>query len=79
MELRLPAVLPTDKLCIQAAVKTCNAFDVSKAKIVRMRDTLHLGEIMISEALLEEAKAQADIEILGSAEPMEFDAAENLI
>ena len=77
--LRLPAVLPTDKLCIQAAVKTCNAFDVSKAKIVRMRDTLHLGEIMISEALLEEAKAQADIEILGSAEPMEFDAAENLI
>ena len=44
-----------------------------------MRDTLHLGEIMISEALLEEAKAQADIEILGSAEPMEFDAAENLI
>jgi hypothetical protein len=38
--------------------------------MVRIKDTLHLGEIEISEAMLPEAKALENIEIL--SEPYEL-------
>jgi len=77
--LRLPAVMGSDKQAMQAALKTCNAFDRTKARVVRIRDTLHLGEIMISEALLSEARNLDHVTILGSAADWCFDEKENLM
>ncbi|HWR45102.1 lactate racemase domain-containing protein [Sporomusa sp.] len=76
---RLPMVMADDREALLAAVKTCNARDMSKVKLVRIKDTLHLGEILISEALLEEAQANPDIEICGDPTEMQFDDAGNLI
>lgn len=67
---KIATTLANQKLTIQAAVKTCNILDYTACRLVRIRDTLHLGEIEISETLLEEAKRHPDIEIL--SEPYEL-------
>ena len=76
---RMPMMLADDREALLVAVKTCNARDMSKVKLVRIKDTLHIGEIIISEALLPEAEANLDIEICGELMEMEFDEAGNLL
>ncbi len=65
--------LADDRDAIKAAVKTCNILDYSTCKLARIRDTLHLGSIEISEALLEEAKNNPRIEIVEGPYEWEFD------
>ena len=62
--------LENDRDAIKAAIKTSNILDYTTVKMIRIRDTLHLGEIEISETLLDEARNNARIEILG--EPYEW-------
>ncbi|WP_020619148.1 DUF362 domain-containing protein [Paenibacillus daejeonensis] len=62
--------LANDRDAIKAAVKTCNILDYTTCKLIRIRDTLHLGEIEISETLLEEAKQHPQIEVI--SEPYEW-------
>lgn len=76
---RMPMMLADDREAIMAAIKTCNIADLSQVKLVRIQDTLHIGEIVISEALLAEAQANPDIEICGELMEMEFDEAGNLV
>lgn len=76
---RMPMMLADDREALLVAVKTCNARDMSKVKLVRIKDTLHIGEIIISEALLPEAEANPNIEICGELMEMEFDEAGNLL
>lgn len=76
---RMPMMLADDREALLVAVKTCNARDMSKIKLVRIKDTLHLEEIIISEALLPEAEANPDIEICGELKEMEFDKDGNLL
>ena len=75
---KIPTTLPNDRLAIKAAVKTRNILDLTKVRLVRIKDTLHLGEIEISEALLEEARSHPDVEVLTEPAPMAFDAHGNL-
>jgi hypothetical protein len=75
---RIPATLDTDREAIQAAVKTCGAADRSRVRLVRIRNTLHLGEMWISEALVGEARAGRDVAVVGEPEPMRFDGAGRL-
>jgi hypothetical protein len=70
---RLPLLMDSDKLAIQAALKTCLVIDQSKAKVARIANTLHITEMLISEAMLKEAKEHSGIEILGDAQPWVFD------
>jgi Lactate racemase N-terminal domain len=70
---KIATTLANDRLAIQAAVKTCNILDFSTCRLVRIRDTLHLGEIEISVHLLEEALNHPDIEILTEPCELEFD------
>jgi hypothetical protein len=70
--------LDNDMLAIQAAVKTCNILDYTECKLVRIRDTLHVGEIEISVNLLNEAIAHPDIEVLTQPYELVFDAEGNI-
>lgn len=70
---RIPATLDTEREAIQAAVKTCGAADRSRVRLVRVRNTLHLGDLFVSEALLEEARANPAITVRGEPQPMRFD------
>ena len=76
---KIPIVMESDQEALKAAVKTCNALDNTKARIVRIKDTLHLEEIYISEAQLEEARANTSIELLSEAFEFSFDENGNLI
>lgn len=74
----IPTTLDSEFDAIKAAVKTSNALDISQVRVVRIKNTLHLGEIMISESLLAEARSHSGITILSDPFPFTFDAAGNL-
>jgi hypothetical protein len=75
---KMATVLENDLYAIKAAVKTCNILDYTACRMVRIRDTLHLGEIEISEAMKEEALRHPDIEILSEPYDLVFDEKGNL-
>lgn len=75
---KIPMVLDNHKLAIQAAIKTAIGADKENIRMIRIRDTLHISEIQISEALLKEAEENPLIEIIGSLEALDFDEKGNL-
>ncbi|MEK3722034.1 MULTISPECIES: lactate racemase domain-containing protein [unclassified Paenibacillus] len=76
---KISTTLDNDFYAIKAAVKTCNILDYTKCRLIRIQDTLHLGEIEISVNLLEDAKKHADIEILSEPYDLQFDSEGNLV
>jgi hypothetical protein len=74
----IPAALDCDLDAIRAGIKTSNALDQSKIRLIRIQNTLHLGEILISESLRDEAIASPNITILSEPFALEFDADGNL-
>jgi Lactate racemase N-terminal domain len=70
---KVPIIMESDRDAILAAIKTCCARDINRARVVRIKDTLHLGEIYISESLLEDARNQTDVKIIGQPEEFKFD------
>jgi len=71
---KLATTLESDELAIKAAVKTCNVLDFTTCRLVRIRDTLHLGEIEISVPMLEEAQSHPGIEIVSEPYEWTFDS-----
>ncbi|NHN28509.1 lactate racemase domain-containing protein [Paenibacillus agricola] len=76
---KISTTLDNEFYAIKAAVKTCNILDYTKCRLVRIQDTLHLGEIEISVNLLEEARKHTDIEILSEPYDLQFDSEGNLV
>lgn len=74
----IPTTLDCDRDAIRAAVKTSNALDLSQIRLVRIKNTLQLNEIMISTALLPEAQALPNVTILSEPFVMQFDEQGNL-
>lgn len=70
---KLPMVMPNDRMAVQASLQLCRLADSSKAKIVRIENTMQLGELWISEALAEEALASGMV-LLSESQEMAFDA-----
>ncbi|MEA4954242.1 MAG: lactate racemase domain-containing protein [Pseudoflavonifractor sp.] len=75
---KIPMVFDSQRLAIQAAVKTALGADRDKFRMVHMRDTLHLGEIEVSEAILEEIRNDPAFELLEEPQDMVFNEAGNL-
>jgi hypothetical protein len=71
--IKLPMVLETKELAVKAAIKTCNAFDLNKVKAVRIKNTLDIGEIWISESMIDEAKQNSNLEIISELEELVLD------
>ena len=65
-------VLDTKELAVKAAIKTCNAFDLNKARVVRIKNTLEIGEIWISESMIEEASRKSNLEIISDLEKLDL-------
>lgn len=62
----LPVVLPTDRDAIGAALHCCAHPDLATVKLARIRNTLSLQDILVTEALLDQARA-AGYELAGEA------------
>jgi hypothetical protein len=75
---KIPTTMDNDRYAIKGAVKTCNVLQYEQCRMVRIRDTLHLGEIEISVSMLEEARSHKDIEILTDPYELIFDGNGNL-
>ncbi|MGD9182857.1 MAG: lactate racemase domain-containing protein [Desulfobacterales bacterium] len=76
---RIPPYYDSDREAIEAALNTIGDIEPLKARIVHILNTLKLEEMLISENMLTEAEKMDDIEIIGAAGPMNFDAHGNLI
>ena len=76
---KIPLTLDSDFDVIRAAVKTCNAKDQSMIRLVRIKNTLRIGEFWASEAVVQElSERQGELEI-GELEDWIFDEVGNLI
>ncbi len=70
----IPMYAENDKEAIKVCIRTCLGIDYTKAKVVRILDTLHMDEIEVSEAYLELIKDRSDIEIISELYEMTFDS-----
>ena len=70
---RMPMILPTDYDAVRAAILTCNILDFSTVRLVMIRDTLHLRDLIVSEALLEELSTKGTVTSVAGPFEMEFD------
>ena len=46
----IPCVLSTDKEAVQFCLRTCNRIDGDHPRVIRIQNSLHLGQVMLSEA-----------------------------
>ena len=70
---RIPMTLPTDFDVIRAAIMCSNILDFGSVRLVRIRDTLHLGELLVSESLFDEMSAKAMVTSIEGPFEMQFD------
>ena len=66
----IPIVMPTEKDAVRLAIKTLLRVKPQNARIVRIKDTLTLGEILVSEAMLDEVRDHGGMEIMTDPEEM---------
>ncbi len=62
---KLPIVAETDRLAVEYALRTCGPIRNNMAKLIRIKNTLHLDEMYVSEAALKELEGKAEIEAVG--------------
>ncbi len=75
----IPIVMNNDHDAIALAVKTVVRVKPENCRIVRIRNTLHLGEIEVSNVMLEAVRSQPErFEIVAPPRDVEFDAQGNL-
>ncbi|MEH7547680.1 lactate racemase domain-containing protein [Neobacillus vireti] len=75
---KIATTLPNDKMAIQAAVKTCNILDFTKVKLVRIKNTLELSQIEVSEPLLPYIAQHPNMEQISDLYEFQFDDKGNL-
>ena len=76
---KVPPTYETDREAIETALSCIGLTPPEKARVVRIKNTLLLGEIQVSEALLPEIAGRAELTPLGDPAPLAFDAAGRLI
>ena len=67
---RVPIVAETDAQGIDIALRACGGLNPGRERILRIRDTLHLEEIFVSRALLEELQPRSGIRVSGRSAPL---------
>ena len=70
---KLPMIFDNQRLTIQAAIKTAIGADKERLRMVRIRDTLHLSEIQVSEAIFEEICNDSAFEVISPPRELSFD------
>lgn len=75
----ISTAMPNDKTAIQAAIKTCNILDFTKARVVRIKNTLEIGEIEVSENMLEDIEKHPYLERISDLYEFTFDCSDDLV
>ncbi|WP_053362772.1 lactate racemase domain-containing protein [Bacillus sp. FJAT-27251] len=69
----IPIVLDNDQEALKAALRATWGVAAEEARIVRIPNTLHIGELYVSEVIFNELKDQKNIEVLEDLQEMKFD------
>ena len=70
----IPIYYDSDRQVLDAAIKTVGLVEPEQSKVVRIHNTLELGEVLVSEAYLPEVEKRDDLTLVEGAAAMEFDA-----
>jgi len=76
---KVPATYETDREAIETALSCIGLTPPEGARVVRIKNTLRLGEIEVSEAFLPELAGRPELATLGEPAPLAFDAAGRLV
>ena len=76
---RLPMVLPDDRMAVAAALQMWSGVSTDKARLVRIANTLRLDRISVSEAVLEEVEKDESLRVVEEPRPMRFDGDGNFL
>jgi hypothetical protein len=71
---KLPFVFDTDREALETAAFRERRTPLEELRFVAMRDTLHLRELLVSEALLKGSSARQSLDVLGEPMPLPLDA-----
>ena len=74
----IPIAYETDRDAISQALHTCGLVEPPNAKVIQIKDTLHLADVLVSEKYLDDLSGRNDLERLSEPEEMAFDANGNL-
>ena len=77
----IPCVVATDKEAIQLCIRTCNGIEGKPVRMVRIANSLHIGQIMLSAAYYKDVRAgkYPGVEALDEPAPLEFDEKDNVV
>lgn len=70
-----PCVMSTDKEAVQFCIRTCNRIDMQNPRVIRIQNSLHIGQVMLSEAYYADVLAgkYAGLTALDAPAAMAFD------
>ncbi|MHB0858068.1 MAG: nickel pincer cofactor-dependent isomerase, group 22 [Anaerolineae bacterium] len=71
---KIPLFFPSDKDAVEAAGFRERTISLPDLRVLVIRDTLHLRHLLVSEALAEEVNQRDDLEIVGDAMSLRFNA-----
>ena len=75
---KIPMVLDSDRQAIQAAIRTCNILDKRNVRLARIKNTISLETVWVSEPVLADVATHSNLERIGDLEKMRFDDSGNL-
>lgn len=76
---KIPMYMNNDRDALRLAIRTCTGIDFDNVKVVRIKNTLSMEEIEVSENYLDEILSRDDVEVLGEPHEMKFDRYGDLI
>jgi hypothetical protein len=76
---KIPMVLRNDRQAVQAAIRTCNIGRYEAVRYTRIRNTLSLDEIEVSEPVAAELSGNPNVSVVSEPRTMAFDADGNFV
>jgi hypothetical protein len=68
----IPIILDNDQEALKAALRANWGVETNEARIVRIPNTLHIGDLYVSEVIFNELKDKDNIEVLEDLREMQF-------
>ena len=75
---KIPLTLKNDQHAIEAAIGSVGLIPVDKLKIMRIKNTLRLEEVDVSEAYQKDLSQRNDLDLINTSETLQFDRQGNL-
>ena len=69
---RMPMIADNDRVAIQVAINGCQGVDYSRIRMIWMKNTLDIGRLYVSEAMIGEVRQTPGLEIVGELQDMRF-------